>query len=148
MYGLFGGLFIANISMLRSGMLILTPTIWLVNLPKPYLMAGIYALIFSGVYTIDHSLFDLVVVLIAGAAGYLMRQLGFPFLPLVLGLVLGSLLDANYRRSLLLTSGDHLVFLQAPVSLGLLLTALVSVIRYAWLHIRSARPQAAQGTST
>src|SRR3546814_16458253 len=91
-------------------------------------MAGIYALIFSGVYTIDHSLFDLVVVLIAGAAGYLMRQFGFPFLPLVLGLVLGYLIEANYRRSLLLTSGDHIVFLQDPVSLGLLITALVFVL--------------------
>src|SRR3546814_12412058 len=98
--------------MLLIGMLILTPTIWLVNRPKPYLMAGIYALIFSGVYTIDHSLFDLVVVLIAGAAGYLMRQFGFPFLPLVLGLVLGYLIEAHYRRLLLLTSGDQIVFLQ------------------------------------
>ncbi|HEY9538664.1 MAG TPA: tripartite tricarboxylate transporter permease [Kiloniellaceae bacterium] len=147
-YGLFGGLFIANISMLLIGMLILTPTIWLVNRPKPYLMAGIYALIFSGVYTIDHSLFDLVVVLIAGAAGYLMRQFGFPFLPLVLGLVLGYLIEANYRRSLLLTSGDHIVFLQDPVSLGLLITALVFVIGSAWRDIRSARRQAAEGEST
>lgn len=138
-YGLFGGLFIANISMLIIGMLILTPTIWLVNRPKPYLMAAIYALIFSGVYTIDHSLFDLVVVLIAGAAGYLMRQFGFPFLPLVLGLVLGYLIEANYRRSLLLTGGDHIVFLQDPVSLGLLITALVFVVGSAWRDIRSAR---------
>src|SRR3546814_19265799 len=105
-------------------MLILTPTFWLVNRPKPYLMAGIYALIFSGVYTIDHSLFDLVVVLIAGAAGYLMRQFGFPFMPLVLGLVLGYLIEATYRRSLLLTSGDHTVFLQDTLSLGRLGRAL------------------------
>lgn len=143
-YGLFGGLFIANISMLIIGMLILTPTIWLVNRPKPYLMAAIYALIFSGVYTIDHSLFDLVVVLIAGAAGYLMRQFGFPFLPLVLGLVLGYLIEANYRRSLLLTGGDHIVFLQDPVSLGLLITAVVFVMGSAWRDISTARRKAAE----
>src|SRR3546814_1042931 len=114
------------------GIVVLTPTIWLVNRPKPYLMAAIYALIFSGVYTIDHSLFDLALVLIAGAAGYLMRQFGFPFLPLVLGLVLGYLIEANYRRSLLLTGGDHIVFLQDPVSVGLLITALVFVVGSAW----------------
>jgi putative tricarboxylic transport membrane protein len=142
-YGLFGGLFVANASMFIIGMLVLTPTIWLVNRPKPYLMAAIYALIFSGVYTIDHSLFDLTLVLIAGAAGYLMRQLGFPFLPLVLGLVLGYLIEANYRRSLLLTGGDHIVFLRDPVSLGLLLTALVFVIGSAWRDIRSARRKGA-----
>src|SRR3546814_19312513 len=123
------------------GMLILTPTIWLVNRPKHYLMAAIYALIFSGVYTIDHSLFDLTLVLIAGAAGYLMRQFGFPFLPLVLGLVLGYLIEPTYRRSLLLTGVDHIVFLQAPVSVGLLIPALVFVVGSARRALRSHRPR-------
>jgi len=144
-YGLFGGLFVANTSIFLIGILILTPTIWLVNRPKPYLMAGIFALIFSGIYSIDHSLFDLYLVLIAGAAGYVMRLFGFPFLPLVLGLVLGYLIEANYRRSLLLTGGDHIVFLQDPVSLGLLITALIFVVGSAWRDIRSARKQGAGG---
>ncbi len=127
-YGLFGGLLIANVSQLIIGILLLTPAIWLVNRPKPYLMAAIYALIFSGIYSIDHSLFDLYLVLIAGAVGYVMRLLGFPFLPLVLGLVLGYLIEANYRRSLLLTGGEHRVFIEDPISLGLLITALVFVV--------------------
>ncbi|MEQ3750156.1 MAG: tripartite tricarboxylate transporter permease, partial [Celeribacter sp.] len=63
-YGLFGGLFVANLSLFFVGMLILTPAIWLVNRPKPYLMAAIYALIFSGIYSIDNTLFDLYIVLI------------------------------------------------------------------------------------
>ncbi len=50
-YGLFGGLFVANLAMLILGMIILTPAIWLVNRPKPYLLAAIYALIFSGIYS-------------------------------------------------------------------------------------------------
>jgi len=127
-YGLFGGLLVANVSQLVIGILLLTPAIWLVNRPKPYLMAAIYALIFSGIYSIDHSLFDLYLVLIAGAVGYVMRLLGFPFLPLVLGLVLGYLIEANYRRSLLLTSGEHRVFIEDPISLGLLITALVFIV--------------------
>jgi putative tricarboxylic transport membrane protein len=142
-YGLFGGLFVANTSLFFIGMLILTPAIWLVNRPKPYLMAAIYALIFSGIYSIDHSLFDLYLVLIAGAIGYVMRLFGFPFLPLVLGLVLGYLIEANYRRSLLLTGGDHIVFIQDPVALGLLITALVFVAGSAWRDIRSARRKGA-----
>ncbi|GAB4359521.1 MAG: tripartite tricarboxylate transporter permease [Kiloniellaceae bacterium] len=141
-YGLFGGLFVANTSLFFIGILILTPAIWLVNRPKPYLMAAIYALIFSGIYSIDHSLFDLYLVLFAGAAGYVMRLFGFPFLPLVLGLVLGYLIEANYRRSLLLTGGDHIVFVQDPVAVGLLITALVFVVGSAWRDIRSARRKA------
>jgi putative tricarboxylic transport membrane protein len=114
--------------MLLIGMVILTPAIWLVNRPKPYLLAVIYALIFSGIFSVNHSLFDLGIVLAAGVLGYLMRVFGFPFLPLVLALVLGYLIESNYRRSLLLTGGDHVVFLQDPVSLGLLITALVFLV--------------------
>ena len=127
-YGLFGGLLIANVSQLIIGILLLTPAIWLVNRPKPYLMAAIYALIFSGIYSIDNTLFDLYLVLMAGAVGYVMRLLGFPFLPLVLGLVLGYLIEANYRRSLLLTGGEHRVFIEDPISLGLLITAVVFIV--------------------
>lgn len=138
-YGLFGGLVIANISLLFIGMLVLTPAIWLVNRPKPYLQAAIYALIFSGIYSIDHSLFDLYIVLIAGLFGYIMRLLGFSFLPLVLGLVLGYLIEANYRRSLQLTGGDHIVFVQDPISLGLLSVAALFIIGSIWRDAADAR---------
>ncbi len=127
-YGLFSGLVIANFAQLIIGILLLTPAIWLVHRPKPYLLAAIYALIFSGIYSIDNTLFDLYLVLIAGAIGYVMRRLGFPFLPLVLGLVLGYLIESNYRRSLLLTSGEHRVFIEDPISLGLLIAAVVLIV--------------------
>jgi putative tricarboxylic transport membrane protein len=125
---LLGGLLIANFSQLIIGIVLLTPAIWLVNRPKPYLLAAIYALIFSGIYSIDNTLFDLYLVLMAGAIGYVMRRLGFPFLPLVLGLVLGYLIEANYRRSLLLTGGEHRVFIEDPISLGLLITAIILIV--------------------
>ncbi|HUG62703.1 MAG TPA: tripartite tricarboxylate transporter permease, partial [Methylomirabilota bacterium] len=59
LYGLFGGLFVANIMMFLLGIVILGPAIWLVNRPRPYLNAAILALVFSGIYSINHSLFDL-----------------------------------------------------------------------------------------
>ena len=138
-YGLFGGMFVANISQLLIGMALLTPAIWLVNRPKPYLLAVIYALIFSGVYSVDETIFDLVIVMAAGVVGYVMRLLKFPFLPLVLGLVLGYLIESNYRRSLLLTGGDHSVFIDDPVSLGLLITAAVFVIASGIRDVRDSR---------
>lgn len=148
-YGLFGGLLVANVAQLVIGILLLTPAIWLVNRPKPYLMAAIYALIFSGIYSIDHSLFDLYLVLIAGAVGYVMRLLGFPFLPLVLGLVLGYLIEANYRRSLLLTSGEHRVFIEDPISLGLLITAIVFIVGSGIRDFRDMRKKReAEGAET
>ena len=141
-YGLYSGLLVANLSLFALGILIITPAVWLVNRPRPYLMAGIFALIFSGIYSIDNTLFDLYLVLLAGLAGYVMRLLGFPFLPLVLGLVLGYLIESNYRRSLLLTGGEHRVFIEDPISLGLLITAALFVIGSGLRDLRDTRRKA------
>ncbi|MBL8806708.1 MAG: tripartite tricarboxylate transporter permease [Rhodospirillales bacterium] len=124
-YGLYWGLLSANLFMVLVGLVILNPCIWLVNRPKPYLIAFILALVCTGVYAIDQSLFDLGLVLGAGVVGYAMRRFGVPVLPMVLGVVLGFLVESNYRRSLVLSGGDHAVFMQDPVALGLLAVAFV-----------------------
>ncbi|RJE84469.1 tripartite tricarboxylate transporter permease [Paracoccus onubensis] len=145
-YGLFGGLFMANIFMLILGMLVLTPCIWLVNRPKPYLTACIMMVVLSGIYSINQSLFDFWIVLAAGVVGYVMRRLEFPVLPLILGIVLGYMIESSYRRSLLLTNGDHIVFLQNPLSLGLLCCAALIIGLAAYAEIRRARkPQDMHG---
>jgi putative tricarboxylic transport membrane protein len=122
-YGLYAGLLVANIAMLLLGLAILTPCLWLVSRPKPYLMAFILALVVSGVYAIEQSLFDVGVALGAGVLGYGLRALGVPQLPLVLGVVLGFMVESNYRRALVLSGGSHSIFVQDPVSLGLLVAA-------------------------
>jgi putative tricarboxylic transport membrane protein len=123
------------------GILIMTPCLWLVSRPKPYLLAGIYALIFSGVYSINHSLLDLWIVLAAGVAGYGLRCFGFPFLPLVLGLILGHMIESSYRRSLVLSRGDHAIFLQDPVSAGLLAAAVLLMLASLARNWYAARKQ-------
>ena len=131
-YGLYGGLFIANIAMLLIGLVILSPCIWLVNRPKPYLIAAILALVMSGVYAIHQSVFEIFLVIGVGVFGYFMRWLKMPVLPLVLGLVLGYLVESNYRRSLLISSGDPMIFLTDKVSLALLALALALTLYTAW----------------
>lgn len=138
-YGLYAGLFVANIAMLLIGLVILTPCIWLVNRPRPYLLAFIFALVVSGVYAIEQSFFHVGIVLAAGLLGYGMRQLDVPVLPMVLGVVLGFMVESNYRRSLLLSNGDHMIFLQDPVSLGLLLTAFALMLYSLWRERRTAQ---------
>ena len=123
--GLYAGSFVAVLSLLAVGVLILPVCVWLVNRPRPYLSAFIFALVFSGIYTVHGALFDLGIVLVAGIAGYLMRYFEFPFLPAVLGVVLGELVESNYRRSLVLSGGDHSIFLEDPIAVGLLVTAAV-----------------------
>jgi len=126
-YGLFGGLFVANLSQLVLGFVMLGPCVWLVNQPKPFLMGGILALVVSGVYSVDHSVFDIGIMIAAGALGYFLRFCGFPALPLVLGLVLGGMVERNYRRSVELSYGDHWIFVQDPIAATLLGIAAVLV---------------------
>jgi putative tricarboxylic transport membrane protein len=71
----------------------------------------------------EASLFDVGLVLGAGVLGYALRYFGIPQLPLVLGVVLGFMVESNYRRALVLSSGDHAIFVQDPISLGLLVAA-------------------------
>ena len=122
-YGLYSGLLVANIAMVVLGLVILTPCLWLVSRPKHYLMAFILVLVVTGVYAIGQSLFDVGIALGVGVLGYGLRYFGVPQLPLVLGAVLGFMVESNYRRALQLSGGEHLIFLQDPVSLGLLICA-------------------------
>jgi len=131
-YGLYGGLLIANIAMVLLGLVILSPCIWLVNRPKPYLIAGVLALVMTGVYSIHQSFMELALVLGIGVLGYAMRLMKMPVLPMVLGVVLGYLVESNYRRSLVISGGDHSIFVTDPVSAGLLAVALVLTLYTGW----------------
>jgi putative tricarboxylic transport membrane protein len=134
--GLFAGLLAANIAMVIIGYLIMGPCIWLVCRPKPYLMAFIYALVVSGVYAIETSEFQVGLALGFGLIGYAMRYFAVPLLPMVLGVVLGFMVESNYRRALVLSSGDHMTFVQDRISAVLLSVAFVFVLGSLVRHVR------------
>jgi putative tricarboxylic transport membrane protein len=134
--GLFAGLLVANIAMVVIGYLIMGPCIWLVSRHKPYLMAFIYALVVSGVYAIETSEFQGGLALGFGVVGYAMRYFAVPLLPMVLGVVLGFMVESNYRRALVLSSGDHMTFVQDRISAVLLALAFVFMLGSLVRHIR------------
>jgi putative tricarboxylic transport membrane protein len=123
LYGMFSGLLVASLALIPAAYLTLSASIWLVNRPKPYLMAFIAALVFSGAYSINNSVFDLGLVLAAGVLGFGMRFFGMPMLPTILGLVLGYMIEANYRRSLVISGGDNSIFLEDPIAVAFLVFA-------------------------
>ena len=144
-YGLYGGLLIANIAMLLLGLVILGPCIWLVNRPKPYLIAFILALVMTGVYAIHQSVFDIVLVVGMGVFGLFMRWVRMPVLPLVLGLVLGYMVESNYRRSLLISGGDPMIFLTDKVSLMLLVLAAALTAYTLWKELAAPKEKRHEG---
>jgi putative tricarboxylic transport membrane protein len=134
--GLYAGLFTANIAMVIVGYVMMTPCLWLVSRPKPYLMAFIYALVVSGVYSIENSLFHVGVALGFGVLGYAMRYFKMPFLPMVLGLVLGFMVESNYRRALVLSNGSHMTFIEDRIAAVLLSLAIVFIAGSLVRHVR------------
>lgn len=136
---LYVGSFIAIIAQIGVGVIILPACVWLVNRPRPYRAGFIFALILSGIYTLDKSLFDLGIALVLGLVGYLMRMAKFPFLPMILGVVLGHMLESSYRRSLVLSGGDHRIFLEDPIAVGLLLASLAFVVFSLTREFRDSR---------
>src|SRR3546814_19051885 len=86
--------------------------------------------------SINHSTFDLLVMVGFGVLGYLMRKLDIPLVPIILGLLLGQSMENNYRRALSISGGDPMILFESPIALGLyaatallLLVAVVSAIR-------------------
>lgn len=141
-YGLFGGLAIANMLMLLIGYLTLRQIVWLVNRPKAYVMAVIYALVFSGAYSLNNSLFDVTLLLLFGVLGYGMRYAGFSSLPMVLGVVLGFMAETNFRRALVMGGRDYATFITDPISATLLGLSLIfilgSLLQPLYRHFRKA----------
>jgi putative tricarboxylic transport membrane protein len=138
--GLYAGSFVADIAQVAIGILILPVCVWLVNRPKAYRSAFILALVLSGVYTVHTSLFDVGIVLSAGLLGYFMKYFDFPFLPAVLGVVLGTkLIESNYRRSLVLSGGDLGIFFEDPIAIGFFIVAAIIMIGALYAEWRAAQ---------
>jgi putative tricarboxylic transport membrane protein len=137
--GLYVGLLAANIAMIVVGYLVMGPCLWLVRRPRPYLMAFIYALVVSGVFAVETSLFHVGVALAFGVVGYGLRYFSVPVLPMVLGVVLGFMVESNYRRALVLSDGDHATFVQDPVAAALLALASLFLIGSIVHHARGRR---------
>lgn len=127
-HGLYAGLFVAIIGMVVIGMALLPLCVWMVSRPRAYLNAFILALILSGIYTIHEGRTEVALMLFAGLFGFFMRMLRFPFLPTVLGLVLGYMVESNFRRSLVLSGDDYAIFYSDWISILLLLTATLFIL--------------------
>jgi putative tricarboxylic transport membrane protein len=105
-WGLIASLFIANTLLLVLNLPLAPMWAKLLQIPRPYLYAGILFFASMGAYAVNGSSFDLMLLLILGLLGFGMRRFGFPVLPLIVGTILGPLIEAQGRRSLQLSSGD------------------------------------------
>jgi putative tricarboxylic transport membrane protein len=100
----------------------------LLQIPQPLLYGGILVFSTLGVYSVNRSTFDLGLLFLTGLLGYLMRRFDFPVAPCIIGLILGPLAEQNLRRALSISQGDWSVFITHPISLVLLILAVVMLL--------------------
>ena len=91
----------------------------LLQVPHRLLVPGILAVSAVGVYSVHATTFDLLLMTALGAAGYLLRKQGVPMAPLILGFVLGDVMEQNLRRALSITNGDVAILIASPIAIGL-----------------------------
>jgi len=117
--------------------------IWIKLLAVPYRVLFPVILVFCtiGVYSLNYNVFDIWVTALFGAVGYLWAKLKCEGAPLLLGLVLGSMMEENFRRALLLSRGDYTTFITRPLSLTLLVMALILVVLVALPSIKKKREE-------
>jgi putative tricarboxylic transport membrane protein len=91
--------------------------------------------------------FDLWVMVVFGVLGVVFQRYGYPVAPIVLGLILGPMLETHFRRALILSRGDYAIFLERPIAAALLAIAavylLAPMVAWAWRRRRLVAP--AQG---
>lgn len=123
--------FYAGLAILLFGLLLTRPLLSVLSVSRERLMPIIFVLCTVGAFAIASRLFDVWVMLGFGVLGFILREMKYPMAPLVLGVVLGPILDKNFRRGMVLSDGSLEPFLTRPISAVLaLLTLLVVVLSF------------------
>lgn len=136
-WALIASLYIGNVMLLVLNLPLVGLWVKLLKVPKPQLYAGILIFATVGAYGMRQSAFDLFLLYAIGLLGLVMRRFCFPTAPVVVGMILGPLAEAQLRNAISIGEGSAMVFLQRPMSVGLLLVVLAVLLVPQWLKRRA-----------
>jgi putative tricarboxylic transport membrane protein len=122
-WGLIASLYIGNLMLLVLNLPLAPIWVRLLMIPRPYLYGGILVFAVLGAYSSTGSTADVVIMLVIGVVGYLMRVYDFPVAPVLVGMILGPLAEQQLRRALAISQGDPSVFVTRPIAAGILAVA-------------------------
>jgi putative tricarboxylic transport membrane protein len=136
---LIASLFVGNLMLLVLNLPLAPAWAKLLRIPRPYLYAGILFFASMGAYAVNATPFDLILLLVLGALGFVMRRFGLPILPLIVGVILGPVAERQGRMALQLSGGDLSGLIGGPVSF-VVYSLIVLVL--AWPLLRRLVPRA------
>lgn len=127
-YGIFTALVISNLFMLVAMFAFMRGFVNVLSVPKHILLPIVMALCVIGAYGINNRLFDVACMLAFGVLGWVMKKASLPITPLLLGFILGPIIEVNLRRGLMRTQGDFTPFFTQPISGAILAVTLCVVV--------------------
>jgi putative tricarboxylic transport membrane protein len=121
---------LASVAILLFGLFGVRPLLHVLRVPRGILMPIVFLLCTVGAFATASRLFDIYVMLAIGIGAFFLRRRGYEMAPLVLGLVLGHLLDKSLRRGLVLSDGSLLPFFTRPIAMGFAVITIFTVLLY------------------
>jgi TctA family transporter len=144
-WGLIASMWIGNLMLVVLNLPLIGLWVRLLNVPYRLLFPAIVAFAAIGIYSLNNSAFEIYLAAMFGIAGFVLVKLGFGLPPLLLGFVLGPMMEDNLRRSLVMGRGDPSIFVTRPISLGFIVATVLILAIFALPAIRGGRRGAAGG---
>ncbi len=141
-WGLIASMWVGNLMLIILNLPLIGIWIKLLTVPYRFLFPAITLFCCIGVYTLNNNTFDVFLTALFAVIGYLFYKLGCESAPLLLGFILGPMMEENLRRALLLSRGDWTTFVTRPLSSGLLIAAALMLVIVMLPAIKSKREQA------
>jgi putative tricarboxylic transport membrane protein len=139
-WGLIASMYIGNVVLLVLNLPLVGLWVQLLRIPPRILLPLILLFCMTGTYAVSGNLFDLWVMVVFGVLGLGLQRYGYPVAPIVLGLILGPMLETHFRRALILSRGNYGIFVQRPIAAALLAVAavylLLPALAWAWRRRR------------
>jgi len=142
-YAVFMLFIVANLLLLPLGWLCIKTATTILRVPRNILMPVILIFCVVGAFAINNSYFDLTLLLAFGLLGWFLETNGFPVAPLILGLLLGGMLEDNFITSMIKAEGNLLAFVERPIAAGLALFTVAVWVGSGWFAWRRSRGAAA-----
>ena len=127
LYGIFGSMLIANIMFFVFGFFGAKIFARITLVSNKLLWPMIFAVSVCGTYSLNQSLIDVWIMLLFGIIGFFMRRYGFSLVPVIIGLILGELVEGTLRQSLVIFEGNWLMFLTRPIALTFFILSLIAL---------------------
>jgi putative tricarboxylic transport membrane protein len=119
-WALVASMLIGNLMLLVINLPLIRLWVLMLRIPYRWLYCGVLVFCCIGVYTVSNQAADIVIMALFGVFGWFLPKIGCEAAPLILGFILGPMMEENLRRSLILSRGDPMIFLERPMTAGLL----------------------------